>query len=69
MVKLFADRQLPVEESVILYLMRMPRSLEFARAGGGDRPDGAHRTGPGDAGLVARVLEGLVEPGLFPEEM
>ena len=71
MVKLFADRQLPVEESVISYLMlRMPRSLEFARALVAEIDRTALiEQAPATRGLVARVLEGLVEPGLFPEEM
>jgi chromosomal replication initiation ATPase DnaA len=70
LVKLFADRQLAVEESVISYLVvRMPRSLDAARhlVAEIDRralEDKAQvsRT------FVARVLTGLAEPGLFPDD-
>lgn len=70
MVKLFADRQLAVEESVISYLMlRMPRSLDSARAlvAEIDRVALIEQV-PVTRGLAARVLEGLTEPGLFPDE-
>lgn len=70
LVKLFADRQLAVDESVISYLMlRMPRSLDSARAlvAGIDRVALTEQV-PVTRGLAARVLEGLTEPGLFPDE-
>lgn len=70
LVKLFADRQLAVEESVISYVMlRMPRSLDAARALVADIDRLAlTEQAPVTRGLAARVLEGLTEPGLFPEE-
>ncbi len=70
LVKLFADRQMAVEEAVVSYLMlRMPRSLDVAR---GlvieiDRlalQDMSAITKP----LAARVLQQMTEPGLFPDE-
>jgi chromosomal replication initiation ATPase DnaA len=70
MVKLFADRQLGVEESVISYLMlRMPRSLDFARTlvAALDRVALVEKTAV-TRGLAARVLGELAAPGLFPEE-
>lgn len=70
LVKLFADRQLAVEEQVLSYLMlRMPRSLDAARAlvADIDRLALAERA-PVTRGLAARVLQRLTEPGLFPEE-
>jgi chromosomal replication initiation ATPase DnaA len=70
MVKLFADRQLIVEESVISYLMlRMPRSLEAVRTlvAGVDRLALVEKA-PVSRGLAARALQELAEPGLFPED-
>lgn len=70
LVKHFADRQLSVEEPVISYLMlRMPRSLEAARAlvAELDRLALAEKTAVTRA-LAARVLQQMTEPGLFPEE-
>ena len=70
LVKHFADRQLAVEEAVISYLMlRMPRSLDVARGlvTEIDRlalQEMSAITKP----LVARVLQQMTEPGLFPEE-
>lgn len=70
LVKLFADRQMAVEEAVVSYLMlRMPRSLDVAR---GlvieiDRlalQDMSAITKP----LAARVLQQMTEPGLFGDE-
>ena len=61
MVKLFADRQLTVDESVISYLMlRMPRSLEAVRAlvAGIDRLALTEKV-PVSRGLAARVLQDL----------
>ncbi len=70
LVKLFADRQLVIEEPLVSYLMlRMPRSLEAARAlvAGIDRLALTEKTAV-TRSLAARVLQGMVEPGLFPEE-
>ena len=70
MVKLFADRQLAVEESVVSYLMlRMPRSLDAARAlvAEIDRLALVEQA-PVTRGLAARVLQQMTEPGMFPEE-
>lgn len=70
LVKLFADRQLAVEESVVSYLMlRMPRSLEAARAlvAEIDRLALVEQA-PVSRGLAARVLQQMTEPGMFPEE-
>jgi chromosomal replication initiation ATPase DnaA len=70
MVKLFADRQLTVDEGVISYVMlRMPRSLEAVRnlVTGIDRLALVEKA-PVTRGLAARVLQGLTEPGLFPED-
>ena len=68
-VKLFADRQLAVDEQVVSYLMiRMPRSLDAARAlvAGIDRL-ALEEKSPVTRHLVARVLQQVAEPGLFPE--
>ena len=70
MVKLFADRQLTVDEGVISYLLlRMPRSLEAVRAlvAQIDRLALTEKA-PVSRGLAARVLQQLAEPGLFPED-
>ena len=70
LVKLFADRQLAVEEPVISYLMlRMPRSLDAARAlvAEIDRLALVEKA-PVTRGLAARVLQQMTEPGMFPEE-
>lgn len=70
LVKLFADRQLAVEESVISYLLvRMPRSLEAARnlVAGIDRQALEEKVEV-TRGLAARVLNSLDAPELFPEE-
>lgn len=70
LVKLFADRQLSVDEQVVSYLMlRMPRSLEMARklVAEIDRlalEEKSAITKP----LVARVLHQMTEPGLFSED-
>jgi chromosomal replication initiation ATPase DnaA len=70
LVKLFADRQLVVDEPVVSYLMlRMPRSLDVARGlvAEIDRlalEEKSAVTKP----LVGRVLQELIEPGLFPDE-
>ena len=70
LVKHFADRQLSVEEPVISYIvLRMPRSLEAARAVVAelDALALAEKSGVTRA-LAARVLQRLTEPGLFPDE-
>ena len=67
LVKLFGDRQLSIEESVISYLMiRMPRSLEAARAlvGAMDRLALAEKV-PVTRGLAARALDDFAQPGFF----
>lgn len=69
LVKHFADRQIAVEEPVISYLMlRMPRSLEAARAlvTQLDALALSEKTAVTRA-LAARVLQ-QSSPGLFPEE-
>jgi chromosomal replication initiation ATPase DnaA len=70
LVKLFADRQLAVEETVISYLVvRMPRSLDAARhvVAEIDRRALEDKAQISRV-LVARVLSELTEPGLFPED-
>ena len=70
LVKHFADRQVAVEEPVISYLMlRMPRSLDAARAivGEMDALALAEKTAVTRT-LAARVLQRMTEPGLFPDE-
>lgn len=70
LVKLFADRQLAVEEPVVSYLMlRMPRSLDAARAlvAEIDRLALVEKA-PVTRGLAARVLQQMTEPGMFPED-
>lgn len=70
LVKLFADRQLAVEEPVISYLLvRMPRSLDAARnlVAEIDRRALEEKAQISRV-FVARVLSDLSEPGLFPEE-
>ena len=70
LVKLFADRQLAVEEQVLSYLMlRMPRSLEAARSlvaelDGLALAEGVPVTRP----LAARVLQRRMGPEALPEE-
>ena len=69
LVKLFADRQLAVEEALVSYmLLRMPRSLDAARAlvAEIDRVALVEKL-PVTRGLVSRVLQDLTEPGMFPE--
>jgi chromosomal replication initiation ATPase DnaA len=70
LVKLFADRQLTVEEPVVSYLMlRMPRSLDAARALVADIDRLALvEQAPVTRGLAARVLQQMTEPGMFPED-
>ena len=69
LVKLFADRQLAVEESVISYLLvRMPRSLEAARTLVAEIDRFAlEEKAEVTRGFVARVLGSLRSPDLFPE--
>lgn len=70
LVKLFADRQLAVEEAVVSYLMlRMPRALDAARAlvAEIDRVALVEQA-PVTRSLAARVLQQMTEPGMFPDE-
>ena len=70
LVKLFADRQLAIEEQILSYLLvRMPRSLETARqlVAGIDQA-ALEAKAPVTRSLVARVLSGITEPGLFGGE-
>ncbi|MBC8035965.1 MAG: hypothetical protein H7X89_01945 [Rhizobiales bacterium] len=69
LVKLFADRQLAVEPSVISYLVvRMPRSLEAARTLVAEIDRRALEEGAEiNRTFVGRVLGGIDAPGLFPE--
>ena len=69
-MKHFADRQLAVEEPVISYLMlRMPRSLDAARAVVAELDARAlAEKSAVTRSLAARVLQAMTEPGLFPEE-
>ncbi|MCB1378355.1 MAG: hypothetical protein KDK89_08320 [Alphaproteobacteria bacterium] len=67
LVKLFADRQLSVEESVISYLLlRMPRSFDAARAvvEAIDRRALEEKVSVSRS-FAARVLEEFTAPGLF----
>lgn len=67
LVKLFGDRQLSIDESVISYLMlRMPRSLEAARAlvDVMDRLALTEKV-PINRGLAARALDDFAQPGIF----
>ena len=69
LVKLFADRQLAVEESIISYLLvRMPRSLEAARmlVAEIDRRALEEKADVNRA-FVSRVLAQLHAPGLFQD--
>lgn len=70
LVKQFADRQVAVEEAVISYLMlRMPRSLEAARALVADLDAQAlAEKSAVTRSLAARVLQRMEEPDLFPDE-
>lgn len=70
LVKHFADRQINVEEPVISYLMlRMPRSLEAARALVGRLDELAlSEKAAVTRALAARVLPEMMAPDLFPEE-
>ena len=67
LVKLFADRQLSVDESVISYLVnRMPRSLAAARALVTEIDARAlEENAPVTRGLAARVLNSFAAPGLI----
>ena len=70
LVKLFADRQVAVDEQVVSYLMlRMPRSLDAARAlvAEIDRLALVEKAAV-PRSLAARVLQQMTEPGMFPEE-
>jgi chromosomal replication initiation ATPase DnaA len=70
LVKLFADRQLAVEEAVVSYLMlRMPRALDAARAlvAEIDRVALVEQA-PVTRARAARVFQQMTEPGMFPDE-
>jgi chromosomal replication initiation ATPase DnaA len=70
LVKLFADRQLAVDESVVSYLMlRMPRELEAARhlVAEIDQLALVEKAAVTRA-LAARVLQRMTEPGMFPDD-
>lgn len=67
LVKLFADRQLSVEETVISYLVnRMPRSLAAARALVAEMDARAlEEKAPVTRSFAARILSGFAAPGLI----
>ncbi len=67
LVKLFADRQLAVEETVISYLVnRMPRSLAAARALVAEIDARAlEEKAPVTRAFAARILAGFAAPGLI----
>ncbi|MFT3986895.1 HdaA/DnaA family protein [Aestuariivirga sp.] len=70
LVKLFADRQLAVEEAVISYLLlRMPRQLAAANAivSEIDRKALEEKAGV-TRPFVSRVLQGFTEPGFSDED-
>lgn len=70
LVKLFSDRQLAVEEPVVSYLMmRMPRALDAAGALVSAIDQLAlEEKSPVTRPLVARVLQRMTAPGLFPDD-
>jgi len=70
LVKLFTDRQLAVEESVVSYLLvRMPRSLEAARTLVAEIDRHAlEQKAEVTRSLAARVLSTLDAPELFQEK-
>ena len=71
LVKLFADRQIAIDESLVNFLlMRMPRSLGFAREivariDEAALEQGAEVTRP----FVRRVLQDHLEPGLLDDDV
>jgi chromosomal replication initiation ATPase DnaA len=70
LVKLFADRQIGVDEAVVSYLIsRMPRELAVARnlVAEIDRRALEERAEV-TRHFVAKVLGDIVSPGLFPGE-
>jgi chromosomal replication initiation ATPase DnaA len=69
-VKLFADRQLGVDEGTVSYLLlRMPRSLEAAGALVAEIDRQAlEEKAEITRGFVARVLQSFTAPGLFGPE-
>lgn len=69
LVKLFADRQLTIDESILSYmLVRMPRALDAARQLVADIDrEALEARAAVTRPLVARVLARLSEPGLFSE--
>lgn len=70
LVKLFADRQLAVDETVISFLLlRMPRSLQAARQIVAAIDDAALvAKSEITRSFVAKTLSAIAEPGLFAEE-
>lgn len=70
LVKLFADRQIAIDETVITYLLsRMPRELAAARilVAEIDRR-GLEERAEVTRNFVARVLGDITSPGLFAED-
>ena len=71
LVKLFADRQISVDEPLVNFLVtRMPRSLGFAREivariDEAALEQGAEVTRP----FVSRILHGHLEPGLLDDDV
>lgn len=70
MVKLFADRQLAVDEATVSYLLlRMPRSLAAARALVSEIDRWAlEERAEITRAFAAKVLEAFADPGLFAPE-
>ncbi|MCB1431490.1 MAG: hypothetical protein KDK75_03380 [Alphaproteobacteria bacterium] len=70
LVKLFADRQLAIDESILSYLLvRMPRALGAARHIVAEIDREALETqNPVTRPLVGRVLQRLTAPDLFDKE-
>ena len=71
LVKLFADRQIAIDESLVNFLVtRMPRSLGFAREivariDEAALEQGAEVTRP----FVRRILQDHLEPGLLDDDV
>ena len=70
LVKLFADRQIAVDEPIVTYLMaRIPRSLAAARLLVSEIDRRAlEEKAEVTRNFVARVLAGVSEPGLFGDD-
>jgi chromosomal replication initiation ATPase DnaA len=69
-VKLFADRQISVDETLVSYLLaRIPRALAAARALVGEIDRRAlEEKADVTRNFAARVLSELMEPGLFADD-